>query len=155
MLASNPGVLTRATNTILTPHPGEAARLLGQSASAVERDRFGSLARLVELSQAVVILKGAYTLIGSPGELPHINTTGSPVLATGGSGDVLAGILGAFSVGRTPFRAAQLAVGAHGLAGESWQQRTGADRGLLASEIADELPRVLAQLSGGTREMTV
>jgi len=155
VLASNPAVLARATNAILTPHPGEAARLLGESAGAIEDDRFGSLARLVELTGAVVILKGAHSLIGAPDQLPHINTTGSPVLATGGSGDALAGILAAFSVGRTPFEAAQLAVGVHGLAGESWQQRTGADRGLLASEIADELPRVLAQLSGATREMTV
>jgi len=155
VLASNPAVLARASRTILTPHPGEAGRLLGESASAVELDRFGSLARLVELTQAVVILKGARSLMGAPGELPHINTTGSAVLATGGSGDVLAGLLGAFSVGRAPFAAAQLAAGVHGLAGESWQRRTGADRGLLASEIADELPRVLAQLSGAAREMTV
>jgi len=155
VLASNPGVLARASRTILTPHPGEAGRLLGESASAIERDRFESLASLVQLTQAVVILKGAHSLVGAPGELPRVNTTGSAVLATGGSGDVLAGILGAFSVGRTPFEAAQLAVGVHGLAGESWQRRTGADRGLLASEIADELPRVLAQLSGATPIMTV
>lgn len=155
LLASNPALLARASRTILTPHPGEAGRLLGTSAGSIEHDRFGSLARLVELTQAVVILKGAHSLIGAPGELPHVNTTGSAVLATGGSGDVLAGLLGAFSVGRTPFRAAQLAAGVHGLAGESWQQRTGADRGLLASEIANELPRVLAQLSGAAREMTV
>lgn len=154
VLASNPGVLAKASRTVLTPHPGEAGRLLGTSASAIEDDRFGSLARLVDLTQAVVVLKGAHSLIGAPGQLPRVNMTGSPVLATGGSGDVLAGMLGAFSVGRTPSAAAELAVGLHGLAGESWQRRTGADRGLLASEIADELPRVLAQLSGAARQMT-
>ncbi len=154
VLEANPGVLAKSSRTILTPHPGEAGRLLGTSASAIEDDRFGSLARLVDLTQSVVVLKGARSLVGAPGQLPRVNMTGSPVLATGGSGDVLAGMLGAFSVGRTPSAAAELAVGLHGLAGESWQHRTGADRGLLASEVADELPLVLAQLSGATRQMT-
>lgn len=154
VLASNPEVLAKASRTILTPHPGEAGRLLGTDASAIEDDRFGSLARLIELTQSVVVLKGAYSLIGAPGQLPHVNMTGSPVLATGGSGDVLAGMLGAFSVGLSAFETARLAVGLHGLCGESWQRRTGADRGLLASEVADELPLVLAQVSEAQRTMT-
>lgn len=154
VLATNPAVLTKSSRTILTPHPGEAGRLLGTSASAIEDDRFGSLARLVESTQAVVVLKGAHSLVGAPGQPPRVNMTGSPVLASGGSGDVLAGMLAALSVGRSPSAAAELGVGLHGLAGESWQRRTGADRGMLASEIADELPRVLAQLSGCTRTMT-
>lgn len=154
VLGPNTRMLAQASQTIVTPHPGEAGRLLGTSAAAVEDDRYGCLERLVELTQGVVVLKGAHSLIGAPGHLPHVNTTGSAVLATGGSGDVLAGMLGALCVGRTPFAAAHFAVGVHGLAGESWQRRTGADRGLLASEIADELPAVLAQLSGGWRTLT-
>jgi len=155
VLGPNPDLLAKASRTILTPHPGEAGRLLGVDARSIEDDRFGSLARLVELTQAVVVLKGAHSLIGAPGQVPHVNMTGSPVLATGGSGDVLAGVVAAFSVGRPPFAAAQLGVGLHGLAGESWQRRSGADRGLLASEIADELPLVLAQLAAPTGAMTV
>ena len=154
VLGPNSRLLAQASHTIITPHPGEAGRLLGTNAAAVEDDRYGSLERLVELTQGVVVLKGAHSLIGAPGHLPHVNTTGSAVLATGGSGDVLAGMLGALCVGRTPFAAAHFAVGMHGLAGESWQERTRADRGLLASEIADELPAVLAQLSALARTLT-
>lgn len=156
VLSKEPGALAHcATPCILTPHPGEAARLLGKSAAEVEADRFKSLEQLVELTQCVVVLKGAHTLVGGPNHTTRINMSGGPALATGGAGDVLAGIIGAYCVALPPLEAATLGVGVHGLCGESWQARIGADRGLLASEIADEVPRVLAQLSSGGRTMTV
>ncbi len=132
---------------ILTPHPGEAGRLLGISAAEVESDRFGAVRRLADLTESVVILKGARTLIASPERTTCINTSGAPTLATGGAGDTLTGIIAALAVHSDPFSAACLGAGIHGMCGEAWQARTGSDRGMLASEIADEVPRVLAQLA--------
>jgi NAD(P)H-hydrate epimerase len=139
-LARAPGRL------ILTPHPGELGRLLGIGTRDVERDRFAALRRAVELSRATVLLKGPYTLIGSPGQLAVVNASGTPALATAGSGDVLTGVTSAFACALSPFEAAYCAAHVHGLAGEAWALRTGADRGLVAHEIADEVPHVLASL---------
>ena len=134
---------------VLTPHPGEMARLLSTTTLDVERDRFGALSRAVEASGAVVLLKGARTLIGGPGELPVVNRSGSPALATAGSGDVLSGVTSAMLAAlRDPFRAACAAAFLHGAAGDAWSEHHGgADRGLLAHEIADGLPRVIAGLT--------
>ncbi|HVU04051.1 MAG TPA: NAD(P)H-hydrate dehydratase [Polyangiaceae bacterium] len=132
---------------ILTPHPGELGRLLGITAAEVEADRFGAVRTAVAQSGAVVLLKGARTVVGSPDGLPVVNSTGSPVLATAGSGDVLSGVLGALAAALgDPVRAACAAACIHGLAGESWEKRSGVDRGLVAHEIADEIPGVLAGL---------
>jgi hydroxyethylthiazole kinase-like uncharacterized protein yjeF len=133
---------------VLTPHPGEMGRLLGMSTADVERDRFSALARAVSESQAIVLLKGARTLVGAPGALPFVNPTGTPALATAGSGDVLAGILGALAAGsRDPMQAAAAAAYLHGLSGEHWVSVHGADRGLLAHEIADGLPGAFAAVT--------
>jgi NAD(P)H-hydrate epimerase len=131
---------------ILTPHPGELGRLLGIGAREVERDRFAAVARAVELAQATVLLKGPYTLTGAPGHSSVVNASGTPALATAGSGDVLTGITSAFACALPPFEAAFCAAHVHGLAAEAWTARTGADRGLVAHEIADEVPRVIASL---------
>jgi hydroxyethylthiazole kinase-like uncharacterized protein yjeF len=141
---------------VLTPHPGEMARLLGISTADVERDRFGAVGRAVSESRSVVLLKGARTLIGAPDELPRVNPTGTPALATGGSGDVLAGILGAFAVGLSdPLRAACTGAYVHGLSGERWSAAHRADRGLLAHEIADGVPAALAALTRPERVLPV
>lgn len=132
---------------VLTPHPGELARLLASSIQDVEGDRFAAIARTVELSRCNVLLKGPRTLVAGPGEVPRVNVSGSPVLASGGSGDVLAGILAAFACELVALDAAVLAAYVHGRAGELWAVDHGADRGALASEIADRVPRVLAELS--------
>ncbi len=132
---------------VLTPHPGELGRLLGTSARGVESDRFGALARVVDATQAVVLLKGPRTLVGAPGALPVVNASGTPALATAGSGDVLAGMLGAWACALEPFTAAWVAAHIHGLAAERWQRSHGADRGLLAHELADGVPDVLAGLA--------
>jgi NAD(P)H-hydrate epimerase len=138
---------------ILTPHPGELGRLLGTSAGEVERDRFSALARIVELTHSVVLLKGARTLVGAPDELPLVTSAGSPALATAGAGDVLAGVVGALAVHTEPRLAAMLGAHLHALSAERWSERTGADRGLLAHEVADGIPAVLARLAGGSPPM--
>jgi ADP-dependent NAD(P)H-hydrate dehydratase / NAD(P)H-hydrate epimerase len=82
--------------TILTPHPLEAARLLGDTTAQVQADRLQAAQRLAEQFACTVILKGSGSIIASPGAVPAINPTGDARLATAGTGDVLAGICGAF-----------------------------------------------------------
>lgn len=130
---------------VLTPHSGEIARLVGGTAEAVEADRFGTLARAVALTGCVVLLKGYRTLIGAPDERVAINATGTGVLATGGSGDVLTGITTAFGALLDVRRAAYAAAYVHGIAGER-RSGHGVDRGVLAHEIADEVPYALGAL---------
>ncbi|MBM4062746.1 MAG: NAD(P)H-hydrate dehydratase [Planctomycetes bacterium] len=127
---------------VLTPHPGEAARLLGTDAASVQRDRAAALRELCARSGAIVVLKGAGTLVGD-GAWAFRNKTGNPGMATGGSGDVLAGLLGALLArGLPPFDAACLAVHVHGRAGDRIAARL-SEHGLCASDlplaIAEEL----------------
>ena len=112
---------------ILTPHPGEAARLAGLSTGAVQAARSGSVRALADRYRATVVLKGSGTLVCDPGEEPWLNRTGNPGMATGGSGDVLAGIIGALWVqGLTSLQAATLGVWLHGCAGDraTWRLNT-------------------------------
>ncbi len=141
---------------VVTPHPGEAARLLGISARDVQADRPGSARRLARASRAIVLLKGAATLLAAGGgRRVTVNPTGTPLMATAGSGDVLAGALGAFLAGGMPGEGAALAAAwLHGAAGEICARRLG-DAGLLASELADALPlarRALIASARRTRE---
>jgi NAD(P)H-hydrate epimerase len=143
------GELAGAKGTlVLTPHPGEMARLLGVQSSDVEGDRFAAVRRAADESGAVVLLKGARTLIAKRNEMPVVNPSGNPALATAGSGDVLGGIVGALVVATgDAFHAACAGAFVHGLAAEAWAADTGRDRGLLAHEIADLVPGVLAGLT--------
>ncbi len=135
---------------LLTPHPGELARLLGQGVRELEADRFAAMARALELTGQTLLLKGPHTLIAEPGTPPWVSSEGHPALASGGSGDVLAGICGAFMVERPPLRAGALAAYVHGRAARLWvQAHAGADRGLLARELADFVPEALASLASG------
>jgi hydroxyethylthiazole kinase-like uncharacterized protein yjeF len=138
----------RPAATILTPHPGEAARLLACSTSRVQADRLGSARALARRARAVAVLKGAHTLVAAPGGEVAVNPTGTPLLATAGSGDVLAGLVGALLAGGLAPRAAAVA-GAwlHGAAAEALAPRLG-DAGLLAHEAADAIPGVRAALRG-------
>lgn len=141
---------------ILTPHSGEAAALLDTTAARVESDRFGAAQTLADRSQAVVVLKGSRTIIAAPDRPPLVNALGSPCMATAGSGDVLAGILGALLAERPASEVlsvqatqelAALAVGLHGLAGEDFEREFG-DSGCLASDLADRIPLVRRRLLG-------
>jgi hydroxyethylthiazole kinase-like uncharacterized protein yjeF len=139
---------------VLTPHPGELARLLGTTARDVEADRFAALAALVDRARCVVVLKGAHTLIGAPEERSVINASGNPAMATAGAGDVLAGIIGALACTADPFEAACAGVYLHGAAADTWcRLHGGADRGLLAGDIADALPLAFAGVGGEPRAL--
>ncbi|HEX6767038.1 MAG TPA: NAD(P)H-hydrate dehydratase, partial [Polyangiaceae bacterium] len=140
---------------VLTPHPGEMARLLGTSTSDVEADRFGALRAAVDGTRATVLLKGSATLVGAPGQRIAVNPTGHPVLATGGSGDVLTGVLAALATGSDPYRAACAAAYVHGAAATLAATERHVDRGVLAHEIADGVPRALAALSAEPRRVPV
>jgi NAD(P)H-hydrate epimerase len=140
-----------AVPCVLTPHAGEAARLLGTTSEAIEGDRFAAARALAARARAVVVLKGAYTLIADPAGRVVVNPSACPALATAGSGDTLGGIVGAMLCGLSPFDAACAGVFIHAAAGEAWSARHG-DRGLLASEIADGVPDVLHGLAALTGE---
>ena len=132
---------------ILTPHPKEAARLLGSTVADVERDRLAAARALATRSRAVVVLKGARTVVcdGTLGdEFCTLNPTGSPALATGGTGDVLAGVIGALvAQGLGPGDAARLGVWVHGAAGEALARTYGA-RGAIASDLPEAVARAIA-----------
>lgn len=139
---------TRAP-TLLTPHPGEAARLLHQSTGQVNDDRVGAAVALAKRFNAHVVLKGAGSVCASPDGRWSINTTGNPGLATPGSGDVLAGIAGALlAQGLAPGHALQAAVWLHGAAADACVARGIGPKGLTASEIAVAVREVL---NGGSK----
>ena len=121
-------------NWILTPHPGEAARLLTCSTAEIEQDRFASVAALQRQYDGIVLLKGAGTLIASADECA-ISTTGNPGMASGGMGDVLAGVIaGMCAQGLSLKEAAQQGAYHHGLAADKAVKNKG-ERGLLASDL--------------------
>jgi NAD(P)H-hydrate epimerase len=134
---------------VLTPHPGELGRLVGKSIDAIQSDRHGSARRAAKEWGAIVVLKGARTVVAHPdgrlSEDPHE----VPALATGGTGDVLAGVIGALlAQGSEPFAAAVTGVYVHAAAGRRLAQRFG-DSGLLAGDLLPEIPVVMNVLRQG------
>jgi NAD(P)H-hydrate epimerase len=137
----------RRAPTLLTPHPGELARLLGGSSEEVQRDRLGAARRAAAASGAVVVLKGHQSLVAEPGGEVWVNPTGNPGMASGGSGDVLTGLLGGLlAQGFEPLAAAQLGVFVHGLAGDRAASELG-QRGLRAGDLIAALPGALRALA--------
>ena len=133
-----------APNSVWTPHPGEAQRLLGRPIGADFEARRAAVLELAQATRGVCVLKGADTLVCA-GERLYTNSTGNPGLATAGSGDVLAGIIGAYLIafGDRPdaaFEAASAAVYVHGLAADLAVQELG-PRGLIASDLIEHLPQ--------------
>lgn len=134
---------------LLTPHPGEAARLLRTDVAAVERDRVRVAKEIARGYNAVVVLKGHQTVVADPRGQVRLNPTGNRALATAGTGDVLSGVIGGLLAQRlSPFDAAVAGVYLHGLAGERASRRIGLD-GVLAGDLLPILPRVLRDLRGG------
>jgi ADP-dependent NAD(P)H-hydrate dehydratase / NAD(P)H-hydrate epimerase len=137
---------------LLTPHPGEAGRLLGRSAADIQADRLASARALAEVSGAWVLLKGAGTLVASPrpsGVGVVVNSTGNPGMATGGMGDVLTGLVGSLlGQGLAPEAALRVGGYLHGVAGDLVAAERG-DAGLLASEVAHALPAARRRVAGG------
>ncbi len=139
--AGQPRALRANGARVLTPHPGEASRLLNVPVVEIQHDRVGHARRLAELADAVVVLKGKGTIVAAPDGQVLINPTGGPGLATAGTGDVLAGLIGALlGQGLEAFEAAGLSAYLHGLAGE--HRNVGAS----ASEVAERIPVVWDQV---------
>ena len=136
----------RPAPTVLTPHPGEMAAMLGTGAGAVQADRRAAVRRAAELSGSVVALKGAGTLVARPDGMITWNPTGGPWLASAGTGDVLSGSIGALLAGGVPADwAAWAGVFLHGRAADIAARERGAV-GLVASEVAAALPAAIASL---------
>ncbi|MEL7654835.1 MAG: NAD(P)H-hydrate dehydratase [Bacillota bacterium] len=122
---------------IITPHPGEAARLLGCSTVEINMDRLGAARELATVTGAVTVLKGAKSVVATPEGKTYINTTGNPGMATGGSGDVLTGVIAALAGQGLDLEAATAAgVFLHGMAGDMASVQMG-EYGLIASDIAN------------------
>jgi hydroxyethylthiazole kinase-like uncharacterized protein yjeF len=137
---------------VLTPHPGEAAWLLKTTINEVEQNRVKVAKQIAQGYNVTVVLKGRFTVIANPQGEVRINPTGNRGLATGGTGDVLSGIIGGLLAQRLPpFEAATTGVYIHGLAGEKASRRLGPD-GLLAGDLLPLLPRLLRQLRENHRE---
>jgi NAD(P)H-hydrate epimerase len=139
LLAENP--ISRP-NWVLTPHPGEAARLLGVSTAEVQADRFAAVANLQERYGGVVVLKGAGSLIQGPSGGTSVCTAGNPGMGSGGMGDVLTGVIaGLIAQGLGPPEAARLGVCLHAEAGDHAARDEG-ERGLLAADLMPWLRRL-------------
>jgi hydroxyethylthiazole kinase-like uncharacterized protein yjeF len=137
---------TRRGATLLTPHTGEIARLLGIEVAEVEADRAKVARRAANETGATVLLKGADTLVADPDGSIVVSNTGGPVLATGGTGDVLSGMAAALlAAGVSASQAGWMAAWVHGTAGRLIAERQG-DIGAMASDVLDEIPSVIFQL---------
>jgi NAD(P)H-hydrate epimerase len=140
-LARRPESLSgRKEPTVLTPHPGEFARLSSCDTATVQAGRRERAVEFARRHGVILVLKGAGTIV-TDGHCIYTNTTGNPGMATGGTGDVLSGLLGALLAGRAlePFDAAVLAVYLHGLAGDLARDDLG-ETSLVASDLLDYLP---------------
>jgi NAD(P)H-hydrate epimerase len=134
---------------VLTPHPGELARLRRTTTAAIQADRLTAAQDTARACKAVVVLKGAHTVIAEPEGALYINLTGNAGMATAGSGDVLSGMIGALlGQGYSPTVAAQVAVYSHGLAGDLAAATVG-ERALIAGDLLAALPRAFGQLERG------
>ncbi len=133
---------------IVTPHPGEMSRLTGLPIADIQADRLQTAVRQASAWGTTVILKGAHTVVAAPDGRARVSPFANPALASGGTGDVLAGaIAGLVAQGLDPFDAASLAVYLHGRAGEKVRAELG-DAGLLAGDLLPALPQVIKELSG-------
>jgi ADP-dependent NAD(P)H-hydrate dehydratase / NAD(P)H-hydrate epimerase len=132
---------------VLTPHPGELARLRRTTTAAIQADRLGAAQETAGTCKAVVVLKGAHTVVAEPEGTLYINLTGNAGMATAGSGDVLSGMIGTLlGQGYSPSMAARVAVYTHGLAGDLVATALG-ERSLIAGDLVETLPGAFQQLA--------
>jgi ADP-dependent NAD(P)H-hydrate dehydratase len=131
---------------VITPHPGEFARLTGRTVAEIQADRQGHAVALAQADNLVVVLKGARTVV-TDGARVYVNSTGNPGMATGGTGDVLTGVIAAL-IGQKlpPFEAAQLGVYVHGLAGDIARDQNG-EVGMIAGDLVEALADAFYHLS--------
>ncbi|MGH9420475.1 MAG: NAD(P)H-hydrate dehydratase, partial [Thermoanaerobaculia bacterium] len=140
----NPGKRLR----VLTPHPGELARLLGSTAKDINTHRIDAAREAAHVTGCVVVLKGFQSLIAEPDGHVNVNPTGNPGMATGGMGDVLGGMIAALLArGIDPFDAAIAAVYLHGFTGDMLKDEMG-DTGLAAADLAERIPLAIKRLRG-------
>jgi len=136
----------RSAPTVVTPHPGEMARLISADAADVQRRRLEVARDFAAESRSVVVLKGHRTVVAEAGGRAAVNPTGNPGMATGGTGDVLSGVVGALLArGLDPWVAATAAVYVHGLAGDVAAGRLGQES-LLAGDVVEALPQAIRSL---------
>jgi len=141
LLAQDP---MRRDDWILTPHPGEAARLLGSAAAKVQDDRFQAVARLQSRYGGAVILKGAGSLVCDPGGAIGLCHGGNPGMAAAGMGDLLTGVAAALVAQGLGFaEAARFATAVHAAAGDLAAGEEGGERGLLASDLLGPIHRLM------------
>jgi NAD(P)H-hydrate epimerase len=137
----------RDAETVLTPHPGELGRLLGIPTAEVQADRIGSARRAAAETGAVVVLKGYRTLVATPEGEVNVNPTGNPGMASGGTGDVLTGLIaGLIAQGLEVLDAALLGVYLHGLAGDLAAEEAG-EAGMTAGDLIGFLPAAFRELA--------
>ncbi len=154
-LAGHPDLLkTAAGPRLLTPHPGEMARFLGTTVPQVQSDRLKTAREAARQTGAVMVLKGARTVVADPEGRVSINSTGNPALASGGTGDVLTGLIGGFLAQKlSPWDAARLGVYLHGLAADYWAAAH-SSRGLIAADLLRVFPEVLHEFIQGHIPLT-
>lgn len=145
-IAKNTSLFPRNKQFVLTPHPKEFSRLTGMSTEDTQSNRIESALKGAREFDAIVVLKGAHTIIAAPTGEVFINPTGNSGMATAGAGDVLSGIIGGLlAQGLSPMDAAVAGVYIHGLAGDIASENIG-ETGFLASDIANSVPSALRQI---------
>ena len=130
---------------VLTPHPGEMAQLIGTTIEEIQKDRISVAVETAKRTGKVVVLKGAGTVIAEPSGSSYVNSTGNPGMASGGMGDVLAGMIGSFLVqGKNALEAALLGVYLHGKAGDLAVKTTG-ESALIASDVIKKISQAMKE----------
>jgi len=154
-IATNLGIIKgRKAETILTPHSGEMSRIANMEVAKVDRDKINVLQKTAGELNAIIVLKGAHSLIGYPDERVYINTSGNPGMATAGSGDALTGAIAAMYGLGLPLRdAVRMGVFMHGLSGDLAAGEKGED-GITAQDILDYLPQAVRYYRQNFRELS-
>ena len=147
LLSEHRSILPKLSpDIVLTPHPAEFGRLANLETSAVQKDRRGIASRFAKTWNKVIVLKGAGTVIAAPDGRITLNPIATPALASGGTGDVLAGLIGGLMAQKLPaFEAAVTGVHIHSLAGTDLEASVG-QAGVLASDLLPQIPRVMERL---------
>ena len=155
-LASRPEILKECkSSVVLTPHPGEMARLVGTTPQKVQDDRIGVARAFATTYGCIVVLKGNKTIIATPDEKIYINPTGNPGMASGGVGDVLTGMIGGLiAQGLSPLDAALWGVYLHGMAGDLAVQTVG-EISLIAGDIIDYIPDALKEVKARVKRQDI
>jgi len=147
-------LLSARVPVIVTPHPGEMSRLTGRPTAEIQRDRRGAACSFASRYRAVVVLKGAFTVVAGAGKL-YTNTSGNPYMASGGAGDVLAGMTaGLLAQKLSPFDAAQTAVYWHGLAADRAPNAAGPGA-VTATDILEQIRRSASDIDWYNEELNL